>query len=102
MLEYLLLGDVYSLPEATTTALDTFILPLIERYTSAASQYNQILKAMGEITFASTSAVTIGNDAFKEGYTRKDFLNSYVDIQERVADSYDTDLYPNWWTVMYE
>ena len=102
VLEYLLLGDVYSLPEATTTALDTFILPLIERYTSAASQYNQILKAMGEITFASTSAVTIGNDAFKEGYTRKDFLNSYVDIQERVADSYDTDLYPNWWTVMYE
>lgn len=89
VLDYLLLGDVHSLPEATTTALDTFLLPLIERYTSSASQYRQILDAMGSITFAA------------EADARSAFLNEYIAIQQRVADSYD-DSNATWWTAMYK
>lgn len=90
VLDYLLLGDVYSLPTTTTTALDTFLLPLIQRYTSSASQYRQILDTMGDITFTTEAAA------------RSQFLNDYITIQQNVADNYDSELYANWWTVMYQ
>ena len=99
--DYLIFGDVYSLPESTTLALDAFVLPLIERYTNAS---NILLRStLKEITFANDSEALTSeelNADFKTNYKRSDYLDSYEDITKRTLDSY-TDKYPNWWTNMY-
>ena len=45
---------------------------------------------MGDITFTTEAAA------------RSQFLNDYITIQQNVADNYDSELYANWWTVMYQ
>lgn len=100
--EYLMLSDVYSLPEATITALDAYLLPLLQRYTSAASQNVQMLKALGTVDYKDTAAVNpANNEAFNNSYTRVSYLNKYIETLQNSADSYDSETYPNWWTNMY-
>ena len=85
--EYVLFGDVYSLPETTTTALDQYLLPLIQKYTSQAGQSFIISNAVGTITFKTENAA------------RNDFYNEYMMINLRTADNYDVDA--SWWKAMH-
>ena len=102
--EYVLLGDVYSLPATTTTALDTYLLPLISKYTSSASQMLIIDNAIGTITFKdNTKAVaSTFNEAFIKDYSRSSFYENYKAINIKTADSYKEETYAGWWTNMYK
>ena len=85
--EYVMFGDVYSLPTTTTTALDTYLLPLITKYTSSASQMLIINNVIGTMTFAEN------NEA------RNEFYAKYIEINKNSADSYEYDT--TWWNTMY-
>lgn len=101
--EYLIYGDVYSLPNVTTTALDAYVLPLIQKYNSSASQFIQIKNKFADLDFKLTTAVNPnGNEAFNSSYTRADFLNNYIETLKNSAVSYDFDSQPDWWENMYE
>ena len=101
--EYLLLGDVYSMPTETVAALDAYILPLIEKYTSQASLLmiaNNTIGGLNTITFAETNELSASfNDAFKETYTRGNFLEGYIKTLQNSQDSYNTT--NDWWSAMY-
>ena len=104
--EYILLGDVYSLPSTTNLALDEYILPYISKYVGQASQMNIIQNVLGEITFNETLEVsTLYTADFVTLYKstefgRKGFLNKYIEIIENVEDNYD-ERYDKWWNTMY-
>ena len=102
--EYVMLGDVYSLPTSTTTALDTYLLPLISKYTSSASQMLIIDNAIGTITFKDDAAKVAStfNEAFINDYSRSSFYETYKNINIKTADAYEETPYANWWTNMYK
>ena len=102
--EYVLFGDVYSLPSSTKAALDAYILPLISKYKGQASQQKLIEVELGNIEFNETGALsTLFNDAFRNEYKEKGragFADKYNEILQKVEDDYETP-YENWWTDMY-
>ena len=103
--EYLLLGDVYSLPATTTAALDAYVLPLITKYTGNASQQLIVSKELGEITFHYSGKLSADfNEGFVTDYNTKGrtgFLQYYNTILQNSEDGYDPQ-YANWWTEMYQ
>ena len=102
--EYVMLGDVYSLPTSTTTALDTYLLPLISKYTSSASQMLIIDNAIGAISFKDNTAKVAStfNEAFISSYSRSNFYENFKQINIKTADSYEETTYADWWTNMYK
>jgi len=105
LLDYLQLGDVLSLPSTTTAALDEFLLPVVSRYVSSASQYVQmenIFKTLGSINFAYTAEANPSNcDAFNSQYSRSSYAEAYGTNLKNSLDSYLQSDYPNWWDNMY-
>lgn len=85
--EYVLLGDVYSLPSTTITALDTYILPLISKYTGTAGQLTIVQNVLGGIDFA--------NDA------QETFYKGYIKLLQNRESDYD-ETYNSWWSEMYK
>ena len=104
--EYLLFGDVYSLPASTITALDTYVLPIITKYTGTASQltieYNK-LSEVGTIEFLYEGTLSSQfNKDFKDNYTKESYVERYYQILHNVEDQYEENpLYKDWWTKMY-
>ena len=110
--EYVLLGDVYSLPSTTNAALDAYILPLITKYTGSASQQKIVAAKFAELgalkfdyeTDLSVEANPEFNSAFIADYNNKDragFLEKYNTILQDSEDGYDPQQ-ENWWTTMYK
>ena len=85
--EYLTFSDVYSLPTTTTTTLDSYVLPLIQKYTSEAGQMLIIQNQIGTITYKENNT------------TNTNRLEELVRISIRVADNYEVE--ENWWEQMY-
>ena len=85
--EYVLLGDVYSLPTETITALDAYILPLISKYTGSAGQMTIANNVLGGINFKNAD--------------RTAFYNEYIQIMQRSESEYDS-RYDAWWNEMYK
>lgn len=102
--EYVMFNDVYSLPETTTTALDTFLSPVLQKYLSSASQTLIVSNAIGAITFANNAEAinSTFNDAFKTGFTRTAFLEQFIEYNKQAADNYGEETYKDWWTTMYK
>ena len=114
--EYVLLGDVYSLPSTTNAALDAYVLPLITKYTGNASQQKVVSLKFEEIAKETSKALTFhystelsgeSNKGFNEGFItdyntkgRAGFLQHYQTILQNTEDNYDPQ-YANWWTDMY-
>ena len=100
--EYVLFGDVYSLPSTTTAALDEYLLPFITKYTGTASQQKLVKLELGTINFNYTGAVSeLFNSAFATDYTRADYFSTYQTILQNSENSYDSKL-DSWWTDMYQ
>ena len=102
--EYVMFGDVYSLPSTTTAALDAYLLPVISKYTGAASQQKLVAKEIGKITFKYSGELSDEfNPAFKAEYKengRAGFFAEYNTILQNTDDNYDLQ-YESWWTKMY-
>ena len=96
-------GDVYSLPSTTVTALDAYILPLISKYTSSASQMLIIGNALGTITFKDDKAAVAStfNADFIKDYSRSSFFETYKSTSIKAADGYKEPT-NNWWNEMYK
>ena len=101
--EYVMFGDVYSLPTTTTTALDTYLLPLISKYTTSASQMLIIGNALGTITFKDDKAAVAStfNADFIKDYSRSSFFETYKSTSIKAADGYKEPT-NNWWNEMYK
>ena len=101
--EYVMLGDVYSLPTSTTTALDTYLLPLISKYTTSASQMLIINNVLGTITFKDDKAAVAStfNADFIKAYSRSSFYETYKSTSIKAADNY-AEQTNNWWNEMYK
>ena len=103
--EYVLFGDVYSLPSTTTAALDAYLLPFITKYTGSASQQKLVELELGEITFSYNGELSSSfNDAFKAEYNaegRDGFLVIYREKTQNAENNYDSEL-ASWWTDMYQ
>lgn len=101
--EYVMFGDVYSLPTTTTTALDTYLLPLISKYTTSASQMLIIGNALGTITFKDDKAAVAStfNADFIKDYSRSSFFETYKSTSIKAADEYKEPT-NNWWNEMYK
>lgn len=99
--EYMILGDVYCLPESTVAALDAYLLPVITKYTGAASQFTISSNILKGITFNNTLPLSsqFGTE-FAENYTREAFVAEYNRIIQDAEDNYDSQ-YANWWENMY-
>ena len=99
--EYILLGDVYSLPASTIAALDAYVLPLISKYVGSANQQLILGSKLGKITF-NTTGFTLSehfNEEFAESYDRNEFFDTYNAILRKTEDSY-LDTYSQWWSSM--
>ena len=103
--EYILVGDVYSLPSSTVAALDAYLLPLITKYTGSASQQKLVSLELGTINYEYDGELSsVFNEAFIAEYEtlgRAGFLAKYNTILQNSEDGYDSP-YENWWTKMYE
>ena len=104
--EYLLFGDVYSLPASTIAALDTYVLPIITKYTGTASQltieYNTLNK-VGTIEYLYEGTLSSQfNKDFKDNYSKESYVERYYQILHDVEDQYSAEpQYKDWWTKMY-
>ena len=103
--EYILVGDVHSLPSSTTAALDAYLLPLITKYTGSASQQKLVSLELGTINYEYNGDLSDSfNDEFKAEYAeigRAGFVANYNTILQNSEDGYDSQ-YPNWWNDMYQ
>ena len=103
--EYILVGDVYSLPSSTVAALDAYLLPLITKYTGSASQQKLVSLELGTITYEYNGELSSEfNEAFVAEYEtlgRAGYLAKYNTILQNSEDGYDSP-YENWWTKMYQ
>ena len=102
--EYILLGDVYSLPSSTITALDEYVLPYITKYVGNASQMNIVGNELGSIKFDYNEALSenvFSAEFIAEYKDRENFLKEYIEILENTEDNYDVK-FDAWWNEMYE
>lgn len=99
--EYILYGDVYSLPSTTVAALDAYLLPVITKYTGSASQFVISKNILKQITFNDSLPLSseFGTE-FATSYNRKAFFDEYTTILKNSEDNYDLQ-YEGWWTNMY-
>lgn len=98
--DYLLSSSVTSLPASTTSALNAYLLPLIQRYTSTVSQFIMMENTLGALTFNYSAACTCGNEAYNNAYTRTNSVENYVQyLIDSLTDF--NDKYPTWWDNMY-
>ena len=86
--DYLLLGDVNSLPAEVVNYLDTYLLPLLTRYTSSASQYTIMNNVLSGITYNKRA-----NGAQE--------VSDWIAYSQNTLDDYDSTKYPNWWVNLY-
>ena len=100
--EYLLFGDVYSLPTTTVAALDAYVLPILTKFTGTASQYIIERNIIGTVTYSYNGELSDAfNDAFTTAYTRSGYMTKYYQILQDVEDQYQAPTYENWWEKMY-
>ena len=102
--EYVLFGDVYSLPSTTTAALDAYLLPFITKYTGSASQQKLVELELGTINFLYDGELSSQfNTAFETEYKtdgRAGFFATYKTKTQNAENNYDSNL-ASWWTDMY-
>lgn len=112
--EYMLYGDVYSLPTSTTAALDTYLATLVSKYTSSASKTQIIKNTLGAVTLANENKTVAKNtnglnptynDLFVTEYnssTRTGMFEKQLQQLKDSSNGYDFETHKTWWDSMYK
>ena len=111
--EYMLYGDVYSLPTSVTTALDNYLGTLVSKYTSTASKTTIIKNILGTVTIENDSTDIAANTnelnptfnpAFVTEYnslSRTQVFEKQLKQLQNSSNGYDFETHSTWWSTMY-